>query len=91
MDKFIKITVGADSRLIRVSDVAKVVATLTTSTTITYIDGATAVLTHAAATGEAAATEYAALIGKALVTGWQNPVLDATGADAPSYAVSAIV
>jgi hypothetical protein len=92
MDKFIKITVGSDPRLVRVSDVAKIVATSTTVATITYLDGVTAALTHATASGNAAAAEYAALIEKALVTGWQNPVLDAQSgtADAPSYAVSAI-
>jgi hypothetical protein len=92
MDKFIKIPVGADTKLVRVSGVLKVVSTSTILTTITYLNGASAGLGHAAATGEENVVQVEALIEKALTKSWQVPVYDATGAaDAFPQVITSIV
>lgn len=74
MDKFSSIPVGSDRLFIRVSGVAKIIATSTTVTTITYVGGATAALTHAAATGNAQVEAIEAIIAKAVVLPWNVPV-----------------
>jgi hypothetical protein len=80
MEKFIKIPVGSDELIVRVSNVVKVIATSTILTTITYEGGATASLDHAAATGNAQVVHLQGLIKKALATDWTKPIYDATGA-----------
>ena len=90
MEKFIKIPVGSDELLVKVSGVVKIVAA-SLSTTITYEGGATSALAHAAATGEEQSVKLGGLIEKALATSWQVPVYDATGAaDAFPKAITGI-
>ena len=81
MEKYIEITVGSDQRLVRVSDIVKIIATSTTVTTITYEGGATAALTHTAATGAAQVVALETLVEKALRKPWSEPVLATVASD----------
>ena len=92
MEKYIKITVGSDDRLIKVTGIAKIAVdgvAPTTETDITYLNGETVTLTHAAVTGAAQVVAIEGLISKALIKNWTEPVYDATS-DTSLAAVSAI-
>lgn len=97
MQKFVKITVDNQTNpsyggLIAVNDVYKVVQSANGSTVIHYSTGQTLTVTSTGDTSPEVALKIEELIQKAMVTPWNQPVLDATLGNslAPSFVVTNI-